>query len=117
MSRDAFDDADKAAIYECLQEWADCGELDATPLPSPELIWWRARLAEKRRLAQRSVLAIEAVRTAAVFAAALFMILSIALWAPRLFGNLPLPLPLTVTALSIFGCSTGGILYAWDRRR
>jgi hypothetical protein len=81
------------------------------------LIWWRARLDEKRRLARRSVLAIETVRVAAVTVAALFVVLSIVLWAPRLFGDLPLPLPLTVAALVVFGCSTGGVLLAWDRRR
>jgi hypothetical protein len=116
MSRDAFED-DDTAIREFLAEWARCGELDSIPLPSPELIWWRARLAEKRRLAQRSVLAIETVRIAAVAVAALFIVLSIVLWAPRLFGSLPLPLPLTVAMLIFFGCSTGGVLLAWDRRR
>lgn len=116
MRGDAFE-GDDTAIREYLEEWARCGELAAVPLPSPELIWWRARLAEKRRLARRSVLAIETVRIAAVAAAALFIVLSISLWAPRLFGGLPLPLPLTITALIVFGCSTGGILLAWDRRR
>src|SRR6185312_6128522 len=115
MSRDAFED--DAAIGHFLEGWARCDELDATPLPSPELIWWRARLDEKRRLARRSMLAIETVRIAAVAVAALFIVLSIVLWAPRLFGDLPLPLPLTVAALVVFGFSTGGILFAWDRRR
>ncbi len=117
MNRAAFQHEDVAVVRQYLQKLAVCDELNAFPLPSPELIWWRSRLAEKRRLARRSVVAIEAVRVAAVIVSAVFVVLTMLLWAPRLFGGLPLPLPLTVASLILFGCSTGGVLLAWARQR
>jgi hypothetical protein len=117
MNRDAFEDGDMALIRQHFEELANCDELDDSPLPSPELIWWRSLLAEKRRLARRAVVAIDTVRIAAVVVSAVFIILAIFLWASRLFGALPLPLPLTIASLVLFGCSTGGVLLAWSRQR
>ncbi|MCU1291482.1 MAG: hypothetical protein JWP08_332 [Bryobacterales bacterium] len=108
---------DLAAVREYLEELSGCDELNAAPLPSPDFIWWRSQLAEKRRLARRSVLAIETVRIAALVVSAVFLILVTLLWAPRLFGDLPLPLPLTIASLFLFACSTGGVLLAWARQR
>jgi hypothetical protein len=116
MNRDVLPD-DESRLRRYFEELAGCEELDASPLPSPELIWWRARLAENRRLARRSIIAIEGVRIAAVVVAAAFVVLSVVLWAPLLFGDLPLPLSLTLASLTLFGCSTGGVLLAWSRRR
>jgi hypothetical protein len=116
MNRDAFQD-EEAALRQYFEELAACDEPNASPLPSPELIWWRSLHAEKRRLARRSVVAIETVRIAAVVISAAFILLATLFWAPRLFGDLPLPLPFTVTSLMLFGCSTGGVLLAWSRQR
>lgn len=117
MNRDSFEYDDIATVRQYLDELADCSELNSAPLPSPDLIWWRAQLAEKRNLARRSVLAIDAVRAAAVVVSAAFVFLMILSWAPRLFAELSLPLPLTLALLLLFACSTGGVLLAWARQR
>jgi hypothetical protein len=121
MNRDAFDDEDAAGIRQCFQQLADRdrsnAELSASPLPSPELIWWRARLAEKRRLTQRSLIAIETVAAFSIAVAAVFVAIVTLLWAPRLFAALPLPIPLTVTALLFAGCCIAAVLLAWSRQR
>ncbi|HEY7305431.1 MAG TPA: hypothetical protein VH601_15010 [Bryobacteraceae bacterium] len=116
MNCNAFQD-DEAVVGLYVEELAACRELNAWPLPSAELIWWRSVLARKRELARRSVLAIETVRIASLVISAAFVVLAILVWAPRLFGNLPLPLPLTIASLMLFGCSTGGVLLGWSRRR
>ena len=104
-------------IREYFEKLSACEELSAAPLPSPDLIWWRSQLAEKRRIANRSVKAIETVRIAALIVAAAFVLLVMLLWAPKLFGDLPLPLPLTIASLLLFACSTCGVLVAWARQR
>jgi hypothetical protein len=108
---------DDVAIREYFEELSVCEELNAAPLPSPDLIWWRSQLAEKRRIASQSVKAIETVQIAALIVAAAFVLLVMLLWAPRLFGDLPLPLPLTIACLLLFACSTGGVLLAWARQK
>jgi hypothetical protein len=117
MNRDGFEDEDATAIRRYFEKLALGDELTASPLPSPELIWWRARLSEKRRLSQRSVVAIDTVAAFSIAVAAVFVAVVMLLWAPRLFGDLPLPLPLTVASLVLFGCSTAGVLLAWSRQR
>jgi hypothetical protein len=121
MTPDQFQDEDAAAIRQYFEKLAAqdelANELRASPLPSPELIWWRARLAEKRRLSQRSVVAIDTVAAFSIGIAAAFVAIITLLWAPRLFGDLPLPLPWTVALFVIFGCVTGGVLLAWSRQR
>lgn len=117
MSREDSEFEDVAAIRQYFEEVSNCDKLHDSPLPSPELIWRRALLAEKRRLARRSVVAIESVRFAAVVVSAVFSVLVTFLWAPRLFGGLPLPLPFTIASLALFGCSTGGVLLVWSRQR
>jgi hypothetical protein len=117
MNRDAFQYQDVAAIRRYFEELANCNELLDSPLPSPELIWWRSLLAEKRERARRSVIAIEAVRHAALIVSAAFIVLATVLWSPRLFGTLPVPLPLTIASVVLFGCSTGGVLLVWSRQR
>jgi hypothetical protein len=116
-SRDVFQCEDMTAIREYFEMAADCDELHDFPMPSADLIWWRSLLAEKRRLARRSVVAIENVRMAAVIISAAFAIFAMIFWAPRLFSDLPLPFPLIVGSLILFGCSTCGVLLAWARRR
>lgn len=108
-----FDDVQILRQY--FDEIADCEELKATPLPSADLIWWRSQLAGKRELARRSVRAINAVRLAAVIVSLTFVAVAMVLWAPQVFGDLPLPL--TMLSLLLFACSTGGVLFAWARQR
>ena len=117
MNRDVFQYQDVAAVRRYFEELANCDELRNSPLPSPELIWWRSLLAEKRQLARQSVVAIETVRTAALIVSAAFIVLAMVFWSPLLFGALPLPLPLTVASFVVFGCSTGGVLLVWSRQR
>lgn len=117
MNRDAFREEDGTTVRRYLEGLTICDELNALPLPTPELIWWRSRLSENRRMARQSVIAIETVRMVALVVAAAFVVLSMVLWAPRLFSDLPMPLPLTMTSLIVFGCSTGGVLLAWARQR
>jgi hypothetical protein len=117
MSREQFKYDDVSILCEYLGKVAACDELKATPLPSAELIWWRAQLAEKRDLARRSVRAINAVRLAAVIVSVAFVIVGMLIWAPRVLGDLPVPLPLTLASLLLFACSTGGVLLIWARQR
>jgi hypothetical protein len=116
MNSDAFQN-DEAVVHKYLEELAICDELNACSLPSGELIWWRSVLARKRELARRSMLAIETVRIVSVVISVTFVVLATFVWAPRLFGNFPLPLPLTIASLVLFGSSTGGVLLAWSRLR
>jgi hypothetical protein len=117
MNREDSEYDDVAVIRQYFEAVTNCDTFDDTPLPSPELIWWRAQLAEKRRLARRSVVAIESVHAAAVIVSLVVAIFATFLWAPRLFASLPLPLPLTVASLALFLSSTGGVLLVWSRQR
>lgn len=117
MNRDEFECDDISVLRDCLQELAACEELNTVPLPSPDLIWWRAQLAEKRSLARRSVRSINAVRAAAIVVSTVFALLASFLWAPRVFADLPLPLPLTIASLLLFTASTGSVLLIWARQR
>ena len=117
MNPDQFQNEESAAIRRYFEKAAACEELSLSPLPSPELIWWRARLAEKRRLTQRSVIAIDAVAALSIAVAAVFVAIITLLWAPRLFADLPLPIPLTVASLLFAGGCTAAVLLAWSRQR
>lgn len=117
MSREEFEYDDVPVLREYLGKLSACDELHEAPLPSAELIWWRAQLAKKRDLARRSVRAINAVRLAAVVVSVAFVIVGMLLWAPRVLGELPVPLPLTLASLLVFAGSTGGVLLIWARQR
>jgi hypothetical protein len=117
MNRDAFEDEDAAAIRQYFETLAAREAVDASPLPSAELIWWRARIAEKRRLTQRSVVAIDAVMACSIAVSVAFVAIITLLWGPRLFGDFPLPIPLTLASLVFVGCCTAGVLLAWSRQR
>ena len=117
MKRDEFEMDNARTIDYCFSELAECGELNAVPLPSPDLIWWRAQLLEKRRLARRSVLAIDAVRTVAVVLASSLMLILTTIWSPQVLSGLLIPVPIAVTALVLLACSTGCVLLAWARQR
>lgn len=118
MNRELFEYEDDAFLLrDYLDEIRDCCELSSNPLPSPDLIWRRAELAKKRNLARRSVLAIDAVRTASLTVSSASVILLMLLWAPRLFATLPIPVPLTMASLILFAASTGSVLFVWARQR
>ncbi len=116
MIQEEFEN-DAADIRLYLDEFTTCSELASVPLPSADLIWWRAQLANKRKLAQRSVRAIDAVCSAAIVAALALMLVLIAIWSPSISAALALPVPVAVAALVLFACSTGGVLLAWARQR
>ncbi len=46
---------------------------DERPLPSPHLIWWRAEIARRRRLAERSVAPVRFAQWACGGAIAIFL--------------------------------------------
>lgn len=118
MNRDGFEYEDEISfLREYLDEVAACPELSTVPLPSADLIWWRAQLEEKRRLTRRYVQAINAVTAAAIAVSIALIAVAALLWAPEGLRQFPLPVPLTVSCLLLFAGSTGGVLVAWARQR
>ena len=118
MIRNGFEyDDDISPICEYLDQLSASDELNRAPLPSAELIWWRAQLEQKRALAKRSVQAIAVVRAAAIVLSIAFVVAASFFWAPEAFRNLPIPVPLTMTCLALLACSTGGVLAVWARQR
>lgn len=90
-------------------------EQDATPLPAPGLIWWRAQLATKRKQAEESVAAIKlANKTAAALTLALVCLAAI-LWGPQSWEHLPVPVLGAGIALLVLLFSAGTVLYVWAR--
>ena len=83
------------------------------PLPSADLIWWRAQLAEKRKLAARSIAAIEIVQKAAMLLIAGFLVVAASLWGRDVFGGWTLTFPVALAALLLVAGSLGGMFYAW----
>jgi hypothetical protein len=98
-------------VWRYLETVASQEKCDA-PLPSVDLIWWRAELAEKRKLAARSVMAIELVQKAAMVVVAAFLIVAAVLWGRDVVGKWALPWPVAIAALLLIAGSTGGMLYA-----
>lgn len=118
MNRDGFEYHDDISLLrEYLDEVDACDELNGVPLPSADLIWWRAQLERKRKLANRSVQAINAVGAAAIAVFFVAFIIAAVVWAPGSLRDLPLPVPLSVVCLLLFACSTGGVLLVWARQR
>ena len=104
-------------VHQYLNELVLSEDLNFFPLPSPDAIWWRSQLREKRDLARRSVLAIDTVRMAALVVSAASAAFATFVWVPRMFAELPLPLPVTEASLVLFTCSTAGVLLVWARQR
>ena len=101
-----------ALVFQYLGEVASA-EKDSVPLPSPDLIWWRAQLAEKRRLAAKSVAAIEAVQKIATVVLTALLLIAAIVWGPRFVGSLALPLPVAFAAAVLGVGLAAGVLYAW----
>jgi hypothetical protein len=99
-------------VWRYLEQLASQEACEA-PLPSASLIWWRAQLAEKRKLAARSVVAIELVQKAAIAAVAAFVIVAAVLWGRDVLGNCSLPWPVAIAALLLIAGSVAGMLYVW----
>jgi hypothetical protein len=104
--------AESVAVWQYLQTLASRPVSDG-PLPSADLIWWRAQLAEKRRLAARSVAAIEMVQRAAILLIAGLAAVAATLWGSNIFGGITLPLPVALGAILLGMGSVGGMFYAW----
>lgn len=117
MNGECLPDEEVSNILDYFQTISACEHLDSSPLPSPDLIWWRSQLIRRRQLARRATIAIDAIRIIAFAVLAAFIVCSFVLWAPEVFRSLPVPLPVTMAAILLFGCSTGGVLMTWSRHR
>jgi hypothetical protein len=88
-----------AVVWECL----NAAPVDdaAEDLPSADLIWWKAQIAEKRLLAERSVAIIGLIQKIAMALVAL-VALGCGVWfAPRFANEVPLAYWLTSLALVV----------------
>jgi hypothetical protein len=86
-----------------------------TPASTAGLIWWRARLYEKRALAARSVAPIQTAQTVAIILVLAVAAIFTAVAGPAWIGKAP---PLVVAVVAC-GCglivSTAGLLAFWAR--
>jgi hypothetical protein len=106
--------AEVCLVWTYLRESA-ADDLDGSPVPAPGLILWRAKLEEKRDLAERSVASIRIVQNAALFVAAAVSLLIMGTYsADILIGKSALFLVAMwgVPALSLWAL---GVLYYWAR--
>jgi hypothetical protein len=91
-------------------------QLTNLPLPSPESIWWRGQIAQKRELAERSVAAISIVqKIAGLLIVGLLGVLTI-LWAPQLLDGLSRVAYLSAATV-LFLAGSALVLYAWATER
>jgi hypothetical protein len=88
---------------------------EETPASAAGLIWWRARLYEKRALADRSVTPIRTAQTVAIILVLAVAAISTAVAGPEWIGKAS-PLVVSVVACG-FGLvvSTAGFLAFWAR--
>jgi hypothetical protein len=90
-------------------------EKEDAPASAAGLIWWRARLYEKRALAARSVTPIRTVQTAAIVLALVAAAIFVAMLGPEWIGKAP---PLVLAVVICGGglvASTAGLLAFWAR--
>jgi hypothetical protein len=90
-------------------------ERDDAPASTAGLIWWRARLYEKRALAARSVTPIRTVQTVAIVLALAVAAIFAAMMGPEWIGKAS---PLVLAAVICGGgliASTAGLLAFWAR--
>jgi len=90
-------------------------EKEETPASAAGLIWWRARLYEKRALAARSVTPIRAVQTVAIVLGLVVTAIFAAMMGPEWIGKAS---PLMVAVAACGGgliASTAGLLAFWAR--
>ena len=104
--------SESALVWRYLDELSK-DEADQEPLPSADRIWWKAQFAKKRKLAERSVLAISLVQKVAAALAAAFMVLVAVLWGPAMAEQLAFPMPLILTAMAILIIPASGLALLW----
>ena len=88
---------------------------EETPASAAGLIWWRARLYEKRALAARSVTPIRTAQTVAIVLVLVVAAIFIAVIGPEWIGKAS---PLVVAVVACGGgliVSTAGLLAFWAR--
>jgi hypothetical protein len=83
-------------------------------LPAAGLIWWRAQLAERRKLASRSVASIQIVQKASIALAAILSITLLVAYA-QTFTQIPVLLLGGIVAFLFFSFPVAGLLYFWAR--
>lgn len=104
---------DTTAVWRYLHDIAqDAAETEQ--LPAVGLIWWRAQLAERRKLASRSVASIRIVQNAAIALAAILAIALLAAYS-QTFTSVPALLLEGIAALLFFSVPVAGLLYFWAR--
>jgi len=105
--------ADTAAVWNYLHSFVqDAAETER--LPAAGLIWWRAQLAERRKLASRSVASIQIVQNAAIALAAILAIALLAAYS-QTFTSIPALLLEGIAAFLFFSVPVAGLLYFWAR--
>ena len=104
---------DTAAVWSYLH---DIGQdaADTDQLPAAGLIWWRAQLAERRKLASRSVASIRIVQNAAI-ALGVALAVTLLVFYSQTFVQIPSMLVEGMAVLILFFVPVAGFLYFWAR--
>lgn len=106
---------DVKLVFGFLESASALQQDEETPTTAAGLIWWRARLYEKRALAARSVRPIRTVQTIAIVLALALAVIFAAVAGPAWIGKAP---PLII-AVVICGCglivSAAGLWTFWAR--
>ena len=104
---------DIAAVWSYLH---DIGQdaADTDQLPAAGLIWWRAQLAERRKLASRSVASIRIVQNAAIALGVALAVTLLALYS-QTFVQIPAMLVEGIAVFLLFSVPVAGFLYFWAR--
>ena len=84
---------------------------------APGLIWWRARLDEKRALAKRSVAPILTVQKIALIVVVALAAIFAAIAGPEWIGKASAPLVAAVACACAMIVATAGVLTAWARTK
>ncbi|MBV9267860.1 MAG: hypothetical protein JO061_16955 [Acidobacteriaceae bacterium] len=108
---------DALLIQRFMQAAAAEGD-DEVPAPTAGAIWWRAEIARKRRIAERSVAAIRAVQKIALAVAVLIVLLAATFWGRAIAHDFALPASWLLASLAVVVVSVIGLVFAWaiDRR-
>lgn len=107
--------ADTAAVWSYLHELGQ-EVAGVEQLPAPGLIWWRAQLAERRKLASRSVASIKIVQNVAIALASILAITLLAAYAQTIsLAQVPALLLEGIAAFLLVSLPVAGLLYFWAR--
>lgn len=88
--------------------------LASTPLPSADSIFWRAQIAERRRLAERSTASIRNLQRIAATVVLVFTAGFLAVWSPAVAKILQLSAFFVFGLIALLVLSTVGIAYLWN---